>query len=109
MLSLPESWAYTTKGLARICKDGVDSICSTLKELEAHGYLTREQRRDELGRLGDIEYTIHEQPVAGTDPEKPGKKPFPPKRDFPDQVKPDQVNPDLAMPDMAKPEQAEPE
>ena len=28
MLSLPEEWYYTTKGLARICKDGVDSICA---------------------------------------------------------------------------------
>ena len=28
MLSLPENWDYTTKGLARICKDGVDSICA---------------------------------------------------------------------------------
>lgn len=27
MLSLPEGWDYTTKGLACICKDGVDSIC----------------------------------------------------------------------------------
>ncbi len=26
MLSLPEDWDYTTKGLARICRDGVDSI-----------------------------------------------------------------------------------
>ena len=26
MLSLPEGWDYTTKGLACICKDGVDSI-----------------------------------------------------------------------------------
>lgn len=34
MLSLPEDWDYTTKGLACICKDGVDSICSTVKELE---------------------------------------------------------------------------
>ena len=30
MLSLPENWDYTTKGLARICKDGVDSICACL-------------------------------------------------------------------------------
>lgn len=34
MLSLPDGWDYTTKGLARICKDGVDSICATVKELE---------------------------------------------------------------------------
>ena len=26
MLSLPENWDYTMKGLARICKDGIDSI-----------------------------------------------------------------------------------
>ena len=34
MLSLPEDWDYTTKGLSMICKDGVDSICSTVKELD---------------------------------------------------------------------------
>ena len=26
MLSLPEDWDYTTRGLAKICKDGVDGI-----------------------------------------------------------------------------------
>ena len=34
MLSLPEEWDYTTKGLARICKDGVDSICAGVREPE---------------------------------------------------------------------------
>ena len=38
MLSLPEEWDYTTRGLAAICKDGVDSISSALKELEQRGY-----------------------------------------------------------------------
>ena len=38
MLSLPEDWDYTTKGLARICRDGVDSICATVRELEDAGY-----------------------------------------------------------------------
>ena len=37
MLSLPEDWDYTTKGLARICRDGVDSICATVRELEDAG------------------------------------------------------------------------
>ncbi len=63
MLSLPEDWDYTTKGLACICKDGVDSITSALKELENHGYLTRQRIRYGNGRLGDITYTIHERPV----------------------------------------------
>ena len=46
MLSLPEDWDYTTKGLAKICKDGVDSICSTVNELEEHGYVIRERIRN---------------------------------------------------------------
>ena len=45
MLSLPEDWDYTTKGLARICKDGVDSICATVRELEGAGYIVRERER----------------------------------------------------------------
>ena len=38
MLSLPEDWDYTMKGLARICKDGIDSSSGGIRELEAHGY-----------------------------------------------------------------------
>lgn len=63
MLSLPDNWDYTTKGLACICKDGVDSISAAIKELEVNGYLTRQRFRDRFGRLGDIEYTIHESPI----------------------------------------------
>ena len=37
MLSLPEDWDYTTKGLAYICKDGVDSICATVRNWKARG------------------------------------------------------------------------
>ena len=62
MLSLPEEWDYTMKGLARICKDGVDSISGGIRELEARGYLIRERVRGANGQLGSIEYTILEQP-----------------------------------------------
>ena len=34
MLSLPEDWNYTTRGLAAICKEGVDAIGGALRELE---------------------------------------------------------------------------
>ena len=61
MLSLPEDWDYTTKGLARICKDGVDSICTTVRELEGTGYIVRKRERRADGTLGSIEYTILEQ------------------------------------------------
>ena len=98
MLSLPEDWDYTTKGLARICKDGVDSICATVRELEGAGYIVRARERHADGTLGGIEYTILEQP---REPEPP-KRENPvqaentgdaPKLDFPEQVKPEQENP----------------
>lgn len=49
LLSLPENWNYTTRGLAAICKEGVDSIGTTLRELENAGYLTRRRLRDQNG------------------------------------------------------------
>ena len=70
MLSLPEDWDYTMKGLARICKDGIDSISGGIRELEAHGYLVRARVRNENGQLGSIEYTILERPK---EPAYPGK------------------------------------
>ena len=99
MLSLPEDWDYTTKGLAHICKDGVDSITTALKELERHGYLTRQRLRYDNGQLGDIEYTIHEQPVSI---ENTGLSP---KRENPRQVKPEQAKPKQAEPEQENPAQ----
>ena len=62
MLSLPEEWDYTTRGLAAICKDGVDAIGAALKELESCGYLVRHRLRDDRGRMRDTEYVIYESP-----------------------------------------------
>ena len=39
MLSLPDDWNYTTRGLAKICKEGVDAIGGALRELETAGYI----------------------------------------------------------------------
>ena len=62
MLSLPEDWNYTTRGLAKICKEGVDAIGAALRELEAAGYIVRHKLRDSQGRISDTEYVIYEQP-----------------------------------------------
>ena len=102
MLSLPEDWDYTTKGLAYICKDGIDAISTTLRELEEQGYLTRERVRMANGRLGTVEYTIHEQP------QNPIAEPISPKRENPRQVNPRQVFPDQAFPEQDLPEQENP-
>ena len=99
MLSLPEDWDYTTKGLAHICKDGVDSITTALKELERHGYLTRQRLRYDNGQLGDIEYTIHEKPATGV------KQGVPPKRENPRQANPKQAKPKQAEPEQGNPAQ----
>lgn len=97
MLSLPEEWDYTTKGLARICKDGVDSICAGVRELEEHGYVIRQRVRNANGQLGAIEYTILEQPRP---PEpKPGK---------PERENPVLDNPEQACPVLEEPEQGNP-
>ena len=82
MLSLPENWDYTMKGLARICKDGIDSISGGIRELEAHGYLIRVRVRGANGQLGSVEYTILEQPKT---PSPTQEKPI---RENPIQVKP---------------------
>ena len=94
MLSLPDNWDYTTRGLARICKDGIDSICAGVRELEDHGYVVRERVRGSNGQLGAIEYTILEQP-----------KELEPKREKPEQENPVQVNPILEKPEQENPAQ----
>ena len=92
MLSLPEDWNYTTRGLAKICKEGVDAIGGALRELEAAGYIVRHQMRDRQGRISDTEYVIYEQP-----------QPKAPDTPQPDTASPDTENPDLDSPDTEKP------
>ena len=89
MLSLPENWDYTTRGLARICKDGVDGITAQLKELEQYGYLVRHRVRDAGGRIVDMEYIIYEKPHTAS----------------PDTEKPYMVKPDMALPCLETPAQ----
>mgnify|MGYP000031884607 FL=1 len=94
MLSLPEDWNYTTRGLAKICKEGVDAIGAALRELEGAGYIVRHQRRDKSGRITDTEYVIYEQPQ--------------PDMSQPDMSQPDTASPDTENPDMGIPDTAEP-
>lgn len=91
MLSLPDDWDYTTRGLASICKDGVDSITAQLKELEVCGYLVRRRRRDERGRLCDVEYIIYEEPQISEVSDTPDT-------DLPDTDSPHTENPYMDNP-----------
>ena len=62
ILSLPEDWDYTLKGLSYICKEGIDAVRMAVKELEDAGYIERRRFRNEKGQLKSIEYIIHEIP-----------------------------------------------
>ena len=98
MLSLPEDWDYTVKGLAYICKDGIDSINGAIKELEVTGYMSRQRVRNDKGQLANTEYTIREYPKA-TDNDTP------PAEGEPTQEKPIWENPTQADPTQEEPHQ----
>ena len=98
MLSLPDDWNYTTRGLAKICKEGVDAIGSALRELETAGYIVRNQLRDQQGRISDTEYVIYEKPQP-RQPETPR-----PDTAVPDTASPDTENPYLDNPDTEAPD-----
>lgn len=95
-LSFPEDWNYSTRGLAAICKEGVDAIGSTIKELEKAGYIIRRQLRGANGRITDTEYIIYE-------------KPQPPEPSAPDADEPDMPPPDTALPHTENPDVADPD
>ena len=71
MLSLPENWDYTLKGLSLINRESIDAIRTAVWELEKAGYITRQQNRDGKGKMADMIYTIYEQPQPR--PEQPDK------------------------------------
>ena len=104
MLSLPEDWDYTLKGLACISKDGVDAIREAVRELERAGYIVRTRMRNEKGQLKNTEYVIYERPVPVS------KKPVEetPVQESPMLENPMQDNPVQESPAQATPVQENP-
>lgn len=124
MYSLPvDHWQFSIRGLAAICKDGVDSVREGIRELEKNGYVTRFRERKENGRMGEAVYTIYEKPLDAED--KPVADPSPaqaeehsaakapvqpvpcapafPVREKPVLEKPTQVIPSAAAPSLVQP------
>lgn len=96
LLSLPDTWEHSIAGYAAICRDGVDGVSSTIKELEKNGYIIRTRLRNDKGHFTDAEYTILELPQSI------------PKEENPKLEKPILENPILDKPQMDKPKLAEP-
>ena len=99
-LSFPDDWNYSTRGLASICKEGVEAIGNTIKELEKAGYILRRQLRGANGRITDTEYVIYERPQ---DPELPAPEDTGPETP-PDTGAPDTALPETGYPDMVDPD-----
>ena len=89
MLSLPEDWDYTLKGLAAINRESVDAIRTAVLELEQAGYIVRARVRDERGCLRGCDYIVYERPQ-----ERPPK---------PTLENPTLDNPTLVQPALEKP------
>ena len=66
MLSLPDDWDYSLKGLTIGCKDGLDSVHTAVLELEEHGYVRRQKVRNAKGQIIDYDYQVYESPVEDT-------------------------------------------
>ena len=94
MLSLPDDWDYSLKGLTVGCKDGLDSVRTAVLELEEHGYVVRTQLRDENGRMSRSHYEVYEIPEM--------RKPSP---EIPSSEKPTTVNPIPVSPSTDNPTQ----
>lgn len=108
MLSLPENWDYTLRGLAAISKEGVDAISEAVKELERSGYVIRNRKRDERGRLSGTEYLIYEDCHMNSQPAQDAPEPEKPKRENPRLENPVQEKPVQENPKQEKPEQENP-
>ena len=96
MLSLPEDWDYTLKGLSLINREQIDAIREAVRELERAGYIVRSRERDGKGRLRGADYVIYEQPQ------------LPPAPDLPTLENPTVENPTQENPTLEKPTQENP-
>ena len=103
MLSLPEDWDYTLKGLSLINREKIDAIREAIKELERAGYIVRSRERDEKGRLRGADYVIFEQPQPPT-PDLPTLEK--PTLEKPTLENPTQLNKDIQRTDLPKKEKS---
>lgn len=62
LLSLPDDWNFSVRGIAAICKDGYESVRTAFLELEKEGYIVRRRIRDSRGHIVRTEYFILETP-----------------------------------------------
>jgi hypothetical protein len=63
LLSHEDGYQLSLKQVIAENADGRDAICKTLAELTERGYLRRDQRRGERGKVGEVDYYVTDSPV----------------------------------------------
>ena len=101
LLSLPDNWHLTIKGLTQILPDGKDRISNTLNSLIEKGYVTRVQSRGIRGKFDSTDLEVHEVPILtkesseldNDNKKSPSLTGFSPCPENPHTVNPDTDNP----------------
>lgn len=62
LLSRPDDWQVYETEIVKHSSDGLSGLKSGIKELEQVGYIQRNRKRDDKGRLKEYEYLVYEQP-----------------------------------------------
>ena len=65
MMSLPDYWEFSVRGLASLHSDGKNGVAKTLNKLIDYGYIWRdtdEQGRTKEGRFSKLDYFIYDDP-----------------------------------------------
>lgn len=63
LLSLPNDWRLSIKGLACVMADGKHAIGQALRRLEEKGYLIRHQARNSEGKMTQNIWQVYDMPV----------------------------------------------
>ena len=94
LYDLPENWQFSVEGMAKILKDGVSSVKTTLSQLEKKGYLERRRNRTKKGWFSNEELYLKVPPAMANAP--PGESPsvdFPPVVNCPVVSRPEEKRP----------------
>lgn len=68
LLSLPDDWEISIRGLASIVTDGVGAVQTGINELIEAGYIVRRRQHADTGAFAGFEYIIHEVPPYTENP-----------------------------------------
>lgn len=90
LMSLPDNKPHTFKYVQKVAGCGRDKLRRCFNELEAAGYLVREQKHEEHGKFGTNDYALYDEPIS-------------PSTGFPSTVNPTTAEPSTVEPTTAEP------